>query len=47
MGSCGFVWNHFLDLRNRQYVETGKGMSYKEMTVPLTALKKKEEWLMR
>ena len=45
IGSCRFVWNHFLGLRNKRYSETGKGMSYKEMASLLPALKKDHEWL--
>jgi putative transposase len=44
IGSCRFVWNYFLDLRNKRYVETGKGMSYKEMALLLLPLKKEREW---
>ena len=44
-GACRYVWNHFLDLRNKRYIETGKGMTYKEMSSLLTEMKKKEEWL--
>ena len=44
-GSCRFVWNHFLDSRNKRYVETGKGMSYKDASVLLPALKEEREWL--
>ena len=46
-GSCRYVWNYFLDLRNRKYVETGKGMSYKDMSFELKLLKRTEdhEWL--
>ena len=44
-GSCRFVWNHFLDSRNKRYVETGKGMSYKDASVLLHALKEEKEWL--
>ena len=43
--SCRFVWNHFLDLRNNEYAEMGKGMSYKDMSVLLPALKEEKEWL--
>jgi putative transposase len=45
IGSCRFVWNHFLDFRNKRYVETGKGMSYRDMSVLLPALKEEKEWL--
>lgn len=44
-GSRRFVWNHFLDLRNRQYVDTGKGLAYKKMQSLLTSLKEQDEWL--
>ena len=44
-GSCRFVWNHFLDFRNKRYVETGRGMSYKDASVLLPALKEEKEWL--
>ncbi len=46
-GNCRFIWNYFLDLRNRMYEESGKGMSYKEMSAQLKLLKRKEgyEWL--
>ena len=45
IGSCRFVWNHFLDSRNKRYVETDKGMSYKDASVLLPALKEEKEWL--
>ncbi len=38
-GSCRFVWNYFLDIRNKRYSETGKGMTYNEMSSTLTKLK--------
>ena len=40
IGSCRFVWNHFLDMRNKRYTETGKGMTYKDMALLLPSLKK-------
>ena len=45
IGSCRFVWNHFLDMRNRRYTETGKGMTYKQTALLLPALKKEYPWL--
>ena len=45
IGSCRFVWNHFLDMRNRRYTETGKGMTYKQTALLLPALKKEYSWL--
>ena len=44
-GSCRFVWNHYLDLNNRRYAETGKGTSFKQMCKELTLLKKEDEYL--
>ena len=44
-GSCRFVWNHFLALRNEVYTKTGKGMSQYEMTALLPQLKNENEWL--
>ncbi|MHB1650726.1 MAG: RNA-guided endonuclease TnpB family protein, partial [Thermoplasmataceae archaeon] len=45
IGSCRFVWNHFLDMRNRRYTEIGKGMTYKQTALLLPALKKEYPWL--
>ena len=45
IGSCRFVWNFFLDFRNRRYAETGKGTSYKDTAALLLALKEEKEWL--
>ncbi len=44
IGSCRFVWNHFLGMRNKRYTETGKDMAYKEMPKQLTMLKTSEEY---
>ena len=44
-GSCRFVWNHFLALRNEVYTKTGNGMSQYEMTALLPQLKNENEWL--
>ena len=48
-GSCRFVYNHFLDVRNRYYVEhkndRKKGLNAFEMMKLLTALKKERVWL--
>ena len=43
--SCRCVWNHFPDLRNNEYARMGKGMSYKDESVLLPALKEEKEWL--
>lgn len=46
-GCSRFVWNYYLNKTNTQYEETGKGMSYYQMTKDLTQLKKQSdyEWL--
>ena len=44
-GSCRFVWNHFLALRNEVYTKTGEGMSQYEMAALLPQLKNENEWL--
>ena len=45
IGLCRFVWNHFLDMRNSRYTETGKGMTYRETALLLPSLKKEYPWL--
>lgn len=44
-GCCRYVFNYFLDKRKTTYKETGKGLSYKECSRELTALKKELPWL--
>ena len=44
-GCCRYVFNRFLDRRKTAYKETGKGLSYKECSKELTALKKELPWL--
>lgn len=44
-GCCRYVFNYFLDRRKTTYKETGKGLSYKECSRELTALKKELPWL--
>ncbi len=46
-GSCRWVWNHFLNLMNETYKETGKGLSGYDVKKLLPQLKKQEEtaWL--
>lgn len=44
-GCCRFVWNYYLDKTNNQYKETGKGLSYCEMSKDLTQLKKLPDYL--
>ena len=43
-GACRFVYNHFLDLRNKKYTQTGKGMSYYDMSSYLTQIKRSGEY---
>lgn len=46
-GSVRWVYNHFLDARKKQYLETNKSDTYYKQALKLTELKKKEEtiWL--
>lgn len=47
LGCARFVWNYYLNKTNNQYQETGKGMTYCQMSKDLTQLKKLSdyEWL--
>lgn len=47
IGCSRFVYNHFLNLWNTAYTETGKGLSYTNCSKELTELKKQAatEWL--
>ena len=44
-GCCRYVFNYFLDRRKTTYKETGKGLSFKECSRELTALKIELPWL--
>lgn len=44
-GCCRYVFNYFLNRRKTTYKETGKGLSFKECSRELTALKKELPWL--
>ena len=47
IGCSRFVFNHFLDLWNTTYAETGKGLSYNACSAMLPKMKKEDEtgWL--
>ena len=47
IGCSRFVFNHFLNLWNEEYVKTGKGMSYHACSALLPKMKKEEAtcWL--
>lgn len=47
IGSSRFIFNYFLDMWNKQYKETGKGMTYSACSAMLPRMKRKEEtiWL--
>lgn len=47
IGCSRFVFNHFLELWNTAYTETGKGLSYNACSAMLPQMKKEEEtvWL--
>lgn len=44
-GSCRFVYNHFLNMWNETYSETGKGLSYGKCSKQLPSLKSTYSWL--
>ncbi len=44
-GCSRFVYNHFLDEWDRQYKNTGNGLSYTKCSALLTELKKSLDWL--
>ena len=44
-GSCRWLWNYCLDLMNKTYLETGKGLSGYDVKKIITQLKKEYEWL--
>jgi len=45
IGSCRFVYNHFLALKKQTYLETGKNITYNVMSKELTKLRKEIDWL--
>lgn len=45
LGSCRFVYNHFLNMWNETYQETGKGLSYGTCSKQLPSLKSTYPWL--
>jgi putative transposase len=47
MGSTRWLWNYYLDLTNKTYKETGKGLNRGQLQGLLPGLKKQEEtvWL--
>ena len=44
-GNCRWLWNHCLDLMNRIYKDTGKGLSGYAVKKQIPQLKKEYEWL--
>ena len=44
-GCVRYVYNHFLDLKQKLYSAEKKSMSYSECSKELTVLKKDKEWL--
>ena len=45
MGAGRFVYNYFLDLKKKTYLETGKNVPYGQTSKMLTKLRKETEWL--
>ena len=44
-GCSRFVFNHFLEMWNETYKETGKGLTYTLCSKQLPALKQEYDWL--
>ena len=44
-GNCRWLWNYFLDLTNKTYKETGKGLSRYDLQKLIPELKREHEWL--
>ncbi len=44
-GCCRWLWNRFLNLTNKTYKETGKGLSRYDLQKQLPELKKEFPWL--
>jgi putative transposase len=44
-GNCRWLWNYFLDLMNKTYKETGKGLSGYAVKKLIPQLKKEYKWL--
>ena len=45
IGACRYVYNYFLDLKSKTYLETGKSLSYAGMCRELTKLRHEIDWL--
>lgn len=45
IGACRWIWNHYLEEKTKEYMETGRNITYKEMSADLTHLRKQTEWL--
>ncbi|MDJ0747047.1 MAG: transposase [Xenococcaceae cyanobacterium MO_167.B27] len=44
-GNCRWLWNYFLNLMNKTYADTNKGLSGYDIKKQIPQLKKKHEWL--
>lgn len=44
-GNCRWLWNYFLNLMNKTYADTGKGLSGYAVKKQIPQLKKEHEWL--
>ena len=44
-GNVRWLWNYFLNLMNKTYIDTGKGLSGYEVKKQIPQLKKEHEWL--
>ncbi len=44
-GNCRWLWNYFLNLMNKTYADTNKGLSGYDIKKQIPQLKKEHEWL--
>lgn len=45
IGSCRWIWNHYLELKTKIYIEQGRNIPYLELSKDLTQLRKSTTWL--
>ena len=46
IGSCRWIWNHYLEKKTKSYTELGENITYKEMSADMTQLRKQTDWLL-
>lgn len=45
IGACRFVYNHFLNIRKKAYLEEKKNLTYYKLSSELTKLRKETQWM--